>query len=59
MQRNEFDVREALKWAIIATLAYSLFGWPALVVTVLFVMNDNPVTLEALLYGINSAAMII
>lgn len=28
-------------------------------VTVLFVMNDNPVTLEALLYGINSAAMII
>lgn len=28
-------------------------------VTVLFVLNDNPVTLEALLYGINSAAMII
>lgn len=28
-------------------------------VTVLFVMNDNPVTLEALLYGINSAAMIV
>ncbi|MBR4626274.1 MAG: cobalt transport protein [Ruminococcus sp.] len=28
-------------------------------VTVLFIMNDNPITLEALLYGINSAAMII
>lgn len=28
-------------------------------VTVLFVINHNPVTLEALLYGINSAAMII
>ena len=28
-------------------------------VTVLFVMNDNPVTLEACLYGLNSAAMII
>lgn len=28
-------------------------------VTVLFVLNHNPVTLEALLYGINSAAMII
>jgi len=28
-------------------------------VTVLFVMNDNPVTLEALLYGISSAAMIV
>lgn len=28
-------------------------------VTVLFVMNHNPVTLEALLYGINSAAMIV
>ncbi len=28
-------------------------------VTVLFIMNDNPVTLEALLYGINSAAMIV
>ena len=27
--------------------------------TVLFVMNHNPVTLEALLYGVNSAAMII
>jgi len=27
--------------------------------TVLFVMNDNPITLEALLYGLNSAAMII
>lgn len=27
--------------------------------TVLFVMNDNPVTLEALLYGINSSAMIV
>ncbi len=27
--------------------------------TVLFVMNDNPVTLESLLYGINSAAMIV
>lgn len=27
--------------------------------TVLFVMNDNPVTLEALLYGINSAAMVV
>lgn len=27
--------------------------------TVLFVMNHNPVTLEALLYGINSSAMII
>ena len=27
--------------------------------TILFVMNHNPVTLEALLYGINSAAMII
>ncbi len=26
--------------------------------TVLFVMNDNPVTLEALLYGLNSAAML-
>lgn len=28
-------------------------------VTVLFVMNDNPVTLEAFLYGLNSAVMII
>ncbi len=28
-------------------------------VTVLFVMNDNPVTLEATLYGLNSAAMIV
>lgn len=28
-------------------------------VTVLLVMNDNPVTLEALLYGLNSAAMIV
>ena len=28
-------------------------------VTVLFVLNDNPVTLESLLYGINSAAMIV
>ena len=28
-------------------------------VTVIFVMNDNPVTLEALLYGINSSAMIV
>ncbi len=28
-------------------------------VTVLFVMNDNPITLEATLYGLNSAAMII
>lgn len=28
-------------------------------VTVLFVLNNNPVTLEALLYGINSAAIII
>ncbi|MDD4124790.1 MAG: energy-coupling factor transporter transmembrane component T [Eubacteriales bacterium] len=28
-------------------------------VTVLFVMNDNPVTLEALLYGIAASAMII
>lgn len=28
-------------------------------VTVLFVLNNNPVTLEALLYGINSAAMIV
>ncbi|HOP11590.1 MAG TPA: energy-coupling factor transporter transmembrane component T [Oscillospiraceae bacterium] len=28
-------------------------------VTVLFVMNDNPVTLEALLYGIASSAMIV
>ena len=28
-------------------------------VTVLFVMNDNPVTLEALYYGIASAAMIV
>lgn len=27
--------------------------------TVLFVMNHNPITLEALLYGVNSAAMII
>ena len=27
--------------------------------TVLFVMNDNPVTLESLLYGINSSAMIV
>ena len=27
--------------------------------TVLFVMNNNPVTLEALLYGVNSAAMIV
>ena len=27
--------------------------------TVLFVMNNNPVTLEATLYGLNSAAMII
>ena len=27
--------------------------------TVLFVMNHNPVTLEAVLYGLNSAAMII
>ncbi|MEE5992844.1 MAG: energy-coupling factor transporter transmembrane component T [Oscillospiraceae bacterium] len=27
-------------------------------VTVLFVMNDNPITLEALLYGLNSAVMI-
>lgn len=27
--------------------------------TVLFVMNNNPVTLEALLYGINSSAMIV
>ena len=27
--------------------------------TVLFVMNNNPVTLEAALYGLNSAAMII
>lgn len=27
--------------------------------TVLFVMNHNPVTLEAILYGVNSAAMII
>jgi len=28
-------------------------------VTVLFVLNDNPVTLEALLYGVNSAAMVV
>ncbi len=28
-------------------------------VTVLFVLNNNPVTLEALLYGINSAVMVI
>ena len=28
-------------------------------VTVLFVMNDNPVTLEALLYGANAAMMIV
>ena len=28
-------------------------------VTVLFVLNDNPVTLEALLYGISAAAMIV
>ena len=28
-------------------------------VTVLFIMNDNPITLEAVLYGLNSAAMII
>ena len=28
-------------------------------VTVLFVMNDNPITLESLLYGLNSAAMIV
>lgn len=28
-------------------------------VTVLFVMNDNPVTLEALLYGISAAVMIV
>ncbi len=28
-------------------------------ITVLFVLNDNPVTLEALLYGINSAVMIL
>ena len=27
--------------------------------TVLFVMNDNPVTLEALLYGLNSATMLV
>ena len=27
--------------------------------TVLFVLNDNPVTLEALLYGVNSAAMLV
>ncbi len=27
--------------------------------TVLFVMNDNPVTLEALIYGVNASAMII
>lgn len=27
--------------------------------TVLFVMNHNPITLEAMLYGVNSAAMII
>ena len=27
--------------------------------TVLFVLNDNPVTLESLLYGVNSAAMIV
>lgn len=27
--------------------------------TVLFVMNDNPITLEAVLYGVNSAAMVI
>lgn len=27
--------------------------------TVLFVLNDRPVTLEALLYGVNSAAMIV
>jgi len=27
--------------------------------TVLFVMNNNPVTLESLLYGINSSAMIV
>ena len=27
--------------------------------TVLFVINDRPVTLEALLYGVNSAAMIV
>ncbi len=28
-------------------------------VTVLFVLNDNPVTLEALLYGVNASAMIL
>ncbi len=28
-------------------------------VTVLFVINNNPVTLEAFLYGINSAAMVV
>lgn len=28
-------------------------------VTVLFVVNDNPITLEAFLYGLNSATMII
>ena len=28
-------------------------------VTVLFVLNDNPITLESLLYGVNSAAMIV
>ena len=27
--------------------------------TVLFVLNDNPITLEALLYGVNSSAMMI
>lgn len=27
--------------------------------TILFVMNDNPVTLEAFLYGLNSSAMIV
>lgn len=27
--------------------------------TVLFVLNDNPITLEALLFGINSAGMIL
>lgn len=42
---------------IVMSLVNPLFNHNG--VTVLFVMNDNPVTLEALLYGISSAAMIV
>ena len=62
-----FAVRNGTRGMTSHALYLGLFAVMALInplihhngVTVLFVLNNNPVTLEALLYGVNASAMIL